>query len=431
MELNIHLPTAEIAKQVNKAYGAIIFDGELPELGMRVQIKKRGLIRVYCEAGKLHVKAPLEVYTKVIWKEKLLGILDLMTPNIEETDFEITTHFETTIQEDSQWRLTASTETSFEWDRKPKWNLVVFKVRISSVIKPFIKSKMEEVAAEINHFIEKDIQLERHAATAWEVANAPIQIANEPPVWLNIQPGTVQVFRRPIQFGATEISTQISIPVSLQATLGKTPVIASTGNLPAFQKKESIPDFFQTSVTSLLPYSELSVLFEGEEFSLDHDKLRFQVRNVGMKMKGENLNTSLSLQGSVKRLGRRFPFRVIMFVSTLPEVDATEGRIKIRLLDHEFLTPNWWLRLYSRLAKKAFKRELSRELNLFIESVDERVVNEIQQALQGRKIDDLLQLHGQLNKFKHRAVTLTPTGIEVHSNLQGEIQVKIALAGYS
>lgn len=427
MELNIHFPTDEIAKQVNKIYREIIFEGELPDLGLRVQIRKRAPIEVFCKEGKLHVKAPLEVYTKVIWKEKLLGLLDVMTPNVEETDFEITARFETSIQEDSHWRLSASTEIDFDWDRKPKWNLVVFKVRISSIIKPFIKSKMEEVADQINHFIEKEIQLEKHAETAWEIANAPIQISTNPAIWLNIHPERTQTYRQAIQFGQTDISTQISIPVNLQTTLGKPDPAAKNGDLPAFEEKSGISKTFQTSITSHLPYRELCDLFLGEEMVLDKDRLRFQVRSLGMKLKKEKLNTSLSLQGSIKRLGRRFPFRVIMFVTTFPYIDEEKSRIKIKLYDHAFLTPNWWLRLYSRLAKKAFKKELTKEINLFIASVDERVVREINHALQGREIDEMLRLHGDLTEFKHTALNLSPTGIEVKSELHGELQVKIAL----
>lgn len=431
MELNIHLPTDEIAKQVNQAYGTVIFDGELVEMGLKVRITKREAIRVYCEGGKLHVKAPLEVYTKVIWKEKLLGVLDRMTPNVEDTDFEITAHFETTIKEDAHWRLRATTQTAFEWDRKPQWDLGVFKVRISSVIKPFINRKMEEVAEEINHFIEQEIQLEKHAKTAWEVANAPVLIANSPPIWLNINPGTENAFRRPIQFGAEEIATQISIPVSLTTTLGKAPEPAKSEALPAFQEKNDISKNFHTAITSHLPFRELSALFEGESFSLDQDKLRVEVRNLGMKLKGEILNTSISLQGTVKRLGRRFPFRVIMFVSTQPYLDSEAGRIKVILQDYEFLTRNWWLRLYRRLFNKAFKRELSREVNLFIASIDERVLSEIQQALQGQEIDELLRLHGRLDSFRHTGLQLTNAGIEVQSELQGEMDIKITLGEQS
>jgi hypothetical protein len=116
-----------------------------------------------------------------------------------------------------------------------------------------------------------------------------------------------------------------------------------------------------------------------------------------------------------------------MFVTTLPYIDEEKSRIKIKLYDHAFLTPNWWLRVYSRLAKKAFKKELTKEINLFIASVDERVVREIQHALQGREIDEMLRLHGDLTEFKHTALNLTSTGVEVQSELQGELMVKIVL----
>jgi len=427
VELNIHLPTDEIAKQVNKTYGDIIFDGELPDIGMRVQIKKREAIQVFCEDGLLHVHAPLEIYTKIIWKEKLLGILDAITPNVEETDFEITARFETAIKEDSRWRLHAATEIDFDWDRKPKWNLVVFKVRISAIIKPFIRSKMEEVAEQINHFIEKGIQLERHAQTAWEVASAHVQISTDPVIWLNIQPGEEDTLRRAIHFGKNEISTQISVPTKLMAHLGSPPPTRPQSVLPPFLEEDDISPSFKTTVTSVLPFKELCALFIGEDVSLDKDRLRFHVRSLGMKLKADKLNTSLSLEGSIKRLGRRFPFRLIMFVTTQPQIDEDLGRVRIKLLDHAFLTPNWWLRLYNRLAKKSFKKEVEKELNLFIESIDKRVVGEIQQALQGQQIDELLSLHGKLKQFQHVSLNLTDHGIEISSDLQGELEVKITL----
>ncbi len=428
MQLNIHLPTDEIAKQVNHLYGQVIFDGEVAELGLRIKIRKRAPIQVFCKDDKLYVEAPLEVYTKVILKEKFLGIFDVITPNIEETDFEITAQYETSIREDAYWRLKANTTADFSWDRKPQWNLLVFKVRISSLIKPFIKTQIQEVAERINDFIEKEIQLERHAQTAWQTACLPIRLEENPPLWLMIHPERQDAFRRPIHFGKEEIFTDISLPVNLHAYLGKARESGEKTEMPPFEEKDEIEKVFQTQLSSHLPYRDLCALLIGQDIALDKERLQFHIRSMGMKTKNGKLNTSLSLQGSLKRFGRRFPFRLVMFISTRPYIDPENGRIKIQLLDHEFLTPHWWLKAYKRLASKAFAKQLTRGLNDFIESIDQQVVERIREALMGREIDDLLRLHGSLDAFEHTELLIHPHELELRSTLKGELQVKIILA---
>jgi len=427
VELSIHLPIDQIAQQVNQTYDQVIVEGELPELGLRVKIQKRGKIEVGVEAGKVLVKAPLEIYTKVIIKEKLLGWFDIPIAQMEETDFEITAFFETKIEENEYWELSAGTVGYFEWDRRPQWNLVLFKVRLSTLIKPFITGKIDEVARQITHFVEKEIGLAKHAKTAWEAANKPILISEKPAVWLHIHPANNQNYRRPIHLSSREISAQISLPVNLTAFLGKEPSPIRAQSIPPFYERERISNQFQAQLTSNLPYQDLCDLFIGEQVNLDHNRLQFHVRSLGMKMKDEKLNTMLSIKGFIKRLGAKLPFRLVMFVTTVPFVNKTTGRVKIKLIDHAFMTHNWWLRIYNRLARKSFQHQLTQELNRFIEQLDDLVVREIKEALKGQQIDDMLRLSGELEKFQHSEIEISKTGIALHSQLRGSLRVEIQL----
>jgi hypothetical protein len=427
VNLNILLNTEEIARRVNQLYHDPVYEGEIRELGSRVVIKKRSPIRVFGENGLLKVEAPLSVRVRITLTEKLLGGLDVYTPKIDQTDFEITAHFATELKADAYWRLMAHTEAHFNWDQKPSWGLGRFQMKINTLLRPFVQEQLRNVARRIDHFIEQEVGLDQRASEAWAEAQQPLRLSEELPLWLEIGFANQQPQATPIHCTASEIGSQLAIPVSITTFLGKKPQAKQKLAFPPFSFRPEIPREFVMPISSVLSYRAFSDLLEGEVLEVVPDRLKVQIRSLRLKHSKGKLNTSASLGGRLSWGPLKLSFRLVMFISLLPRWDKMEKRFVLEELDHAFLTPQWWLRLYDRLRGKAFARRLRQEMEAYIARIDQQVAEGIRQQLQAGTVGHGLRLRGELHDFEHQRLDLQKEGMNLHSILRGVFRVEVEI----
>lgn len=325
----------------------------------KTKVEKDGNIKLTAlKENRLLIEVPLK-----IWAEKGYGAMGRYAYN--DTNFNITMKFITSVQFKNNWTLETKTKTyGFEWGTKPVLDYGTVKIPIASLIESTLTEQQEKFTKVIDDKIKESFDLKPYLLLVWNQFNAPINISPEYKTWLKLTPQTV--YMSPIKIYADFIKGTVSLDLYSETFIGQIPMNSvPIQTFPNYILKETIPSDFNLKTTASISFVEATNLakaqFLNKEFVLTSEKNKVKI--TGIKVYSEKQYIVIEAQTTGEVTGTSI-------IKGVPVYDASSHKITLSNIDFRLKTKNIFQKVVTTLFEGKIKRMIGEEYGIPMQEIE-------------------------------------------------------------
>ena len=152
------------------------------------------------------------------------------------------------------WSIDLNFSDSFHWTEPPVLHVLGRDISLTKYAEPSIRKQLGRIR---QHAQEAARRLDLHdkAAKAWEQAFQPVQISQDPPVWLQITPASAAFAG--VHANAKNLSGSLELTGTAQTLVGQAPSAMTPTPLPALGNEISEPGTFDILLPVRVNYDAL------------------------------------------------------------------------------------------------------------------------------------------------------------------------------
>jgi hypothetical protein len=171
-----------------------------------------------------------------------------------ETDASATIDAEAHPELNRDWSLALNFSDGFRWSEPPVLYVMGREIPLSKYAEPRIRSQLavvrERALAAARH-----LDLHEKAATAWRHAFEPVQLSDNPQVWLQLTPQNAAFAG--VRVEGKVLSGSLELAGSAQTTVGQQPMAVTATELPSLGRDVSAPGTFDVILPVRIGYDVL------------------------------------------------------------------------------------------------------------------------------------------------------------------------------
>jgi uncharacterized protein DUF4403 len=139
------------------------------------------------------------------------------------------------------WSVDLNFSDSFHWTQPPVLHVLGRDISLTKYAEPSIRNQLGRVRAQAQAAARR-LDLHDKAAKAWEQAFQPVQLSQDPPVWLQITPASAAFAG--IRANARDLSGSLELTGTAQTLVGQAPAAVMPTTLPALGSDVAQPGTF-------------------------------------------------------------------------------------------------------------------------------------------------------------------------------------------
>ena len=152
------------------------------------------------------------------------------------------------------WSVDLNFSDSFHWTEPPVLHVLGRDISLTKYAEPSIRNQLGRIRAQAQETARR-LNLHDKAAKAWEQAFQPVQISQDPPVWLQITPASAAFAG--IHADARELSGSLELTGTAQTLVGQVPSAVTPTPLPPLGNEVSQPGTFDILLPVRVNYDAL------------------------------------------------------------------------------------------------------------------------------------------------------------------------------
>jgi Domain of unknown function (DUF4403) len=152
------------------------------------------------------------------------------------------------------WSVDLNFSDSFRWTERPILHVLRRDISLTKYAEPSIRKQLGRIRARAQEAARR-LDLHDKAAKAWEQAFQPVQISQDPPVWLQITPATAAFAG--VHANAKDLSGSLELTGTVETLVGQAPPAVTPTPLPAFGADVSHPGAFDVLLPVRVNYDAL------------------------------------------------------------------------------------------------------------------------------------------------------------------------------
>jgi hypothetical protein len=329
----MELKTWYIEKMLNDQVKDLLYECDTLSLGglqpVKIKIWKKDSITIGLEGNELSYRVPLRIWLQFSFTLSALG---LSHTEYQEVEAAIALKFKSRFSILDNWKISTQTvQDGYEWLSEP-----VVKVRFVTLpIRPLADIVMAQQSDGIGKMIDTTVgstlDFKKLLLPLWHRMQAPIQVSEDPQVWLRLSPLGVSMTQPQGQRGV--IRTCLGIKSVAETFVGDPPQTTPSDSLPQFVSPSRLDSSFIINLYSEISYESASKIVQGfllgRSFSSGGREVVIQDVNI-YGIQGYAV-VSLDLTGSYR--GKIYAIGHIKF-------DAASSTVSIEDLEYDLSTEN-------------------------------------------------------------------------------------------
>src|SRR3984885_10620425 len=204
-------------------------------------------IRANCDVDGFVDRGPMSLYGR---GDRIVGSI----PIFGDAEGRAMVEVESRPKLTRDWSVDLNFSDSFHWTEPPVLHVLGRDIALTKYAEPSIRKQLAKVRA---HAQEAARRLDLHdkAAKAWEQAFQPVQISQDPQVWLQITPASAAFAG--IRANARDLSGSLELTGTAQTLVGQAPAAVMPTTLPALGDDISQPGTFDILLPVRVNYDAL------------------------------------------------------------------------------------------------------------------------------------------------------------------------------
>lgn len=322
------------------------------------------------------------------------------------------------------WRPRVHVRSTFDWTKKPKVKLLLFKVRVSGVVGRQIGKKLHEWDNDLKQSVISALTLRPRAETWWQGLFVPDQITDDPPIWLSTEPQ--YLFYEPLGGDGKNLKLTLGLRARLSTSIARQPPAMPPRPLPEMQRATSEDSGFALHLPVLADYAGLARRMNEELSGREIQLERGAITPTGFTLytSGRSLVVGIDFRGDAP--GFWMDTRGTVFFTGEPRFDPSAQILRIenfqftRRLNNPLVSTATWV-LHDSLRQKMQER-LVWDLRERLSDGARKLSGQLNQPL-----GDDLQMTGEVTQLSLTGIHCRLEGIQIGLKVRGHL--KIGLIG--
>jgi hypothetical protein len=152
------------------------------------------------------------------------------------------------------WSVDLNFSDSFHWTQPPVLHVLGRDISLAKYAEPSIRNQLGRIRAHAQEAARR-LNLHDKAAKAWEQAFQPVQISQDPPIWLQINPASAAFAG--VQANARNLSGSLELTGTVQTLVGQAPSAVTPTPLPALGNEVAQPGTFDILLPVRVNYNAM------------------------------------------------------------------------------------------------------------------------------------------------------------------------------
>jgi hypothetical protein len=152
------------------------------------------------------------------------------------------------------WSIDLNFSDSFHWSEPPILHVLGRDISLTKYAEPSIRKQLGRIRLHAQQAARR-LDLHDKAAKAWEQAFQPVQISQEPPVWLQITPASAAFAG--VHASAKALSGSVELTGTAQTLVGQAPAAVTPTPFPPLGNDVSQPGMFDVLLPVRVSYNAL------------------------------------------------------------------------------------------------------------------------------------------------------------------------------
>jgi hypothetical protein len=152
------------------------------------------------------------------------------------------------------WSVDLNFSDSFHWTEPPVLHVLGRDISLTKYDEPSIRRQLGRIRAQAQQAARR-LDLHDKAAKAWEQAFQPVQISQDPPVWLQITPASAAFAG--VHANAKDLSGSLELTGTVQTLVGQPPSAVTPPPLPALGNDVAQPGTFDVLLPVRVNYDAM------------------------------------------------------------------------------------------------------------------------------------------------------------------------------
>lgn len=416
VNIPINISMKGLQKSINESLDGLIYednsytdnDGD----NLKIKVWKKGTITIKAEPDAFEYYVPLK-----IWAEVRYGAFGAYTS--QEVKGSIALNFRTNYEINRQWEMvTMTTMTDYKWIDQPTIKIFGSNISVQSIANSFLTYNKKMLETTIDDQIKANINIQQNIKDAWSMLQDPVKVNEDYNIWLKLTPKSIAM--SPIETKNNSISSIIGIQSLAEVIMSNQALdIVKDTKLPTFNRPENVPDSFEISLTSQIPYIEAEDAAKkelvGQTFKQGRRR-KVTIKNINIYGQDGDIIIGAYLEGS---------FNGTIYMRGQPVFDPVTSTISIENVDYDLDTKNKLFKGANWLFRSTILKKMKPYLTFPLEDNLKDAKAMVEKELDGYEPMKGIVLNGKLSDLTIEEVQVTPEGIRVVVLTKGKIQMTI------
>jgi hypothetical protein len=308
------------------------------------------------------------------------------------------------------WSVDLNFSDSFHWTEPPVLHVLGRDISLTKYAEPSIRRQLGRIRAHAQE-VTRRLNLHDKAAKAWEQAFQPIQISQDPPVWLQITPASAAFAG--VHANARDLSGSLELTGVVQTLVGQAPSAVTPTPLPALSNDVTQPGAFDI----LLP---VRVDYEAMRDKIMQMVAASKVAPVVKEMQIYPSSGKLVIGVRVAKSGDSDPAAgEWLYLSGALSVDAAQQSIKISNLAGDTSLPEGSV---AAQLQDQLLDQLKQIPDIGYGLAYQNLLNAANERL-NRPLKNGFRMEGQLKTAKLDSIQLLADGVSIALRVSGDLKI--------
>jgi Domain of unknown function (DUF4403) len=308
------------------------------------------------------------------------------------------------------WSVDLNFSDSFHWTEPPVLHVLGRDISLTKYAEPSIRRQLGRIRAQAQQAARR-LDLHDKAAKAWEQAFQPVQISQDPPVWLQITPAGAAFAG--VHATAKDLSGSLELTGTVQTLVGQAPSAVTPTPLPALGNDVAQPGTFDV----LLPVR------------VNYDAMRDRIMQMVAASKAAPIVKEMQIYPSSGKLV--IGLRVAkpgdgepaagewLYLSAALNVDASQQSIKISNLAGDTSLPEGSV---AAQLQDQLLDQLKQIPGIGYGLAYQNLLNAANERL-NRPLKNGFRMEGQLTTAKLDSIQLLADGVSIALRVSGDLKI--------
>lgn len=352
-----------------------------------------------------------------------VGPFRIRSPGGLDADLDVTLN--TTVSLNPDWSVTSSTSADIDVGRA-RLDVAGNDLDVTAIVNEIVRRNAQRISEPLDSYLQ-DLDLRSLVEPVWRGFAAPIQVSENPAVWLRVRP--VGFSLSPPAADDGDLRFDLGMEMYLDSVLGNRPTDNELGPIPQIEKVSDKSGTFRVAIPIAVELDEATVMLSNQFIGRTDrigDDATVHWLGIELSGRGDRLVASVQFEAKtgwwgVSELTGR------MVVEARPSYDSATQTLTMRDVDYELQSDSTLATVADWLLHDELRKRAQAELRFPIGDIIGEIRQDLQDRLGSISLGDFGTMEAKIDSVLPDLASVTGSTVELAVVADGTLSLALSL----